>query len=186
MKPRISIATMMSVNALVAIDWFLVQEIHEGWWLGGYGFSGAGIFLIVQILVLGPLRMLLRDGKRHPFAIGFAILGIVAAVAHCLLWRFFPISMYAAIDFSGQPIRSLCETFLPAYGSVRWFSNREPLVLSLMWYHFESQPDAAYPLLVAFFMVLVTTPIALGQLLIALSGGFAARALIRRRPVGGE
>ena len=56
MKLRVSVATMMSLNALVAMDWFLVQEIHEGWWEGGCGSSAAGTFLIVQILVLGPLR----------------------------------------------------------------------------------------------------------------------------------
>jgi hypothetical protein len=51
MRPQVSIATAICLNALIAIDWFLVQEIHEGWWDGGSGCCGVGLFLTVQLLV---------------------------------------------------------------------------------------------------------------------------------------
>ena len=94
--------------------------------------------------------------------------------------------MYGAIDFIGAPINDVCELFLPAPGSVRWFSNDRHLAPSDIWYHFQSQPWPHEYALYVIFMVLVTTPTALIQFMIALAGGYAARYFFPSAPFGNE
>jgi hypothetical protein len=51
-------------------------------------------------------------------------------------------------------------------------------------YRFQGQPDAIEPLVDVLFLILVTTPLTMAQLLIALAGGLAAHFLSHREPVG--
>jgi hypothetical protein len=124
---------------------------------------------------LGPIRKLLRKGPRSPFALGFTITGLAVVAAYRLCSVCFPLLIYGLIDTTGYPIGAVCEGFLPAPGRVCWFSSDRSWEPSMIWYHFQSQPDPLYPFLVVFFMVLVTVPVTLMQLGVALGGGLLMR-----------
>jgi hypothetical protein len=154
MIPRMTLRTLMMLIVVVAIDLVSFPEIYQGSECDECtGCCAAGMLLMVQILALGPIRILLRGGRRPPFVLGFATLGIAAVIAYWLLFIYFPKSMLEVIDNSGQPISTFCERFLPAPGSVRWFSTRVPERPSWIWYHFQSQPAAIEPWLNVLFLV---------------------------------
>jgi hypothetical protein len=187
MVPRMTIRTLMILIIVVAIDLVSFPEVYPGSECdGGTGCCAAGMLLMVQILALGPVRILLRGGRRPPFVLGFATLGMAAVIIYWLLFIYFQRFMLEVIDYSGQPISAFCERFLPASGSVRWFSTRVPERPSMIWYHFQSQPDAIEPWLNVLFLVLVTTPVSMAQVLIASAGGLAAHLLSRRERIEGD
>jgi hypothetical protein len=56
----------------------------------------------------------------------------------------------------------------------------------MIWYHFQSQPDAIERLLDLLFLVLVTSPVSMAQLVIALAGGIAAHFLRHCESMGAD
>ncbi len=163
-----SIATLMFFVAVAALDARLLRQIDLG---DGDPeiLSAAGIFVMVNILAFGLLRLVFLRGKHCAFLTGFEIAGIVAVLTYLAFFRFWPDDAVELWVKARHPIESVCEPYAP-----EWF-------MACFYQHLWDQ----YPWYLKYPMDLVvlpvqTLPFLSAQLFVAVIGGALAKVLSKK------
>src|SRR4051812_23551968 len=102
--PRVSLATLAVVTAVLAVDFALVRWVFDG----EPNFAKAvaiGFIPIADALILGLYRILRLRGRRHPFTLGFEVAGWLAVFAFAAACAVVPDSMMGwLVDFAEQAV----------------------------------------------------------------------------------
>ena len=172
MKLRLfSIATLMVFVAVAALDARLLRQIDLG---DGDPeiLSAAGIFVMVNILAFGLLRLVFLRGKNCAFLTGFEIAGIVAVLTYLAFFRLWPEYAVELWVKARHPIESACKPYAPEWFMACFYQNlwdRYP------WY-------LKYPMDLIVLPV-QTLPFLSAQLFVAVIGGALAKALSKKTTV---
>ena len=160
-----SIATLMFFVAVAALDARLLRQID----LGNSNpeiLSAAGIFVMVNILAFGVLRLVFLRGKNCAFLIGFEIAGILAALTYLAFFRLWPDYAVELWLKSRHPIELACKPYAPQWFMACFYQN---LWDQYPWY-------LKYPMDLVVLPV-QTLPSVSAQLSVAVIGGALAKAL---------
>ena len=160
-----SIATLMFFVAVAALDARLLRQID----LGNSNpeiLSAAGIFVMVNILAFGVLRLVFLRGKNCAFLIGFEIAGILAALTYLAFFRLWPDYAVELWLKSRHPIELACKPYAPQWFMACFYQN---LWDQYPWY-------LKYPMDLVVLPV-QTLPSLSAQLSVAVIGGALAKAL---------
>jgi hypothetical protein len=169
MKVRsFSIATLMFFVAVAALDASLLRQIDLGE-ENPVILSAAGIFVMVNILAFGLLRLVSLRGKNCAFLTGFEIAGTVAVLAYLACFRWWPDYAVELWVEARNPIESVCRPYAP-----EWFMAC-----------FYQQWWDQYPWYLKYPMDLVvlpvqTLPFLSAQLFVAVIGGALAKVLSKK------
>lgn len=172
--PSFSIAALMCCVAIAAVDGNLLRQMD----LGDDNeeiLGAAGIFVMVNVLGVGLLRIMARRGRPGPFLVGFEIAGILAILAYLGCFRRWPDRMEDLFLTVRSPIEGLCEAYAPPWACGCFYQeswDEYPFYLK-------------FPMLFAVLPVM-TLPILLAQLSIALVGGRIAQVLSRKKSGSAE
>jgi uncharacterized membrane protein len=90
--PSFSIAALMGVVAIAAIDGYLLRQIDLGE-DNAEILGAAGIFVMVNMLATGFLRIISRRDRTGPFVVGFEIGVTLAILAYLGCFRWWPEQM---------------------------------------------------------------------------------------------
>ncbi len=169
-RPSFSIFTLMFIVAMVAIDFGLLRlmdmaRVDEQFDVQSH--AVASIFLMVNILALGLLRVIAARGKNHPFLVGFELAGSLAVVANCGCYFWIPERM------QGMSIE--CADYCIAWWP-EWLSKFvfEPKFL-------ERAVMVRYTIMLVLIPILFA-PFMLIQISVALAGGFLGRMVFKKTP----
>jgi hypothetical protein len=163
--PSFSIATLMFLVAIAGVDGYLLHQIDEGE-DNPEIFAAASIFVMVNILALGFLRILSRRGKNCPFVLGFVVAGFMAILACLGGFRCRPDQMEDLVYRVVEPIEALCVVHAPQWIANSFYQD----------YLDQHEMYLKIPMILA-VVPIATAPFVLSQLSIALIGGLAARVI---------
>jgi hypothetical protein len=166
-----SIATLMFFVAVAALDARLLRQIDLG--DGDPEILGAaGIFVMVNILAFGLLRLVFLRGKNCAFLTGFEIAGIVAVLTYLAFFRLWPDYAVELWVKARHPIESACKPYAPEWFMACFYQN---LWDQYPWY-------LKYPMDLVVLPV-QTLPFLSAQLFVAVIGGALAKALSKKTTV---
>lgn len=166
--PSFSIAALMCVVAIAAVDAYLIRQMDLGE-ENAEILGAAGIFVMVQVLGEGLLRIISSREKPSPFLLGFEVGGTLAILAYLGCFRLWTQQMEDLFVTARWPIEVFCDAYAPGWVSDCFYQNS-----------WDAYPDyLKYPMLFA-VLPFMTVFLLLGQLLIALAGGWTARVLFER------
>jgi hypothetical protein len=169
--PSFSIATLMLFVAMAALDASLLRQIGV-WESNEKVASACSIFVMVNILAVGFLRIMSLRGRNCRFLIGFEFAGSMAVLGYWGCFRWLPDQTYELYSQVQMPVYRFCEIFLPS-----WVSNS-------MWAEYLDQHVfyVKYALILA-VLPIFTAPFVLSQVAFALIGGFLFRGVVCTKTV---
>ncbi len=96
-RPSFSIFTLMFIVAIVATDFSLLRLMDMASADARFvaqAHAVGSVFIMVNILALGLLRLIAVRGKNRPFLIGFLMTGALAVLVHCGCYFWIPDQMH--------------------------------------------------------------------------------------------
>jgi hypothetical protein len=167
-RPSFSIFTLMFIVAMVAIDFGLLRLMDMGSvdeQFVAQSQAVASVFLMVNILALGLLRIIAARGKNRPFLVGFELAGSLAVIANCGCYFWIPDQMQGML----HQYFDYCITWWP-----KWlfeFVFRPSFI--------ERAVMVRYTIMLVLIPILFA-PFMLIQISVALAGGFLGRMLYKK------
>ena len=167
-RPSFSIFTLMFIVAMVAIDFGLLRLMDMASADAQFVVPSqavGSVFLMVNILALGLLRVIAVRGKNRPFLVGFELAGSLAVLANSGCYFWIPDQMQGML----HKYFEYCVTWWP-----EWLLE------------FVFRPNIAErAVMVRYTIMLVLIPILFApfmliQISVALAGGFLGRMLYKK------
>jgi hypothetical protein len=135
--PRLSIAKLMVIMLVIAVDCALVRQIYISLYYRTDHetqefFEVGGVLIMANILMVGLYRLVSRRGEQKPFLAGFEIAGFMALVAFVAWNRVLPKQVEGLITPAAQSAYQFIETYLAAPLLVSTMVGLPMLIIALM------------------------------------------------------